>query len=198
MPIAARQPASAKSKISAKTPPAPGMVGRNVGQKVKVQPPNSSSYSNTSRKAAKHDKQQRGQCDVCDSHNFIKLKTFILAMLYCLASFHSFWVNTFEGFVAALSFSLDFDMKMCGNRAFLSILKVRQSVWKLFIRPIITSNNAVRRKSIATVRAVSKPSSENQSVRLLSAFSSFSHVQTADICRYQQGFLYLKKSLYYI
>ncbi|KAK2900930.1 hypothetical protein Q8A67_009045 [Cirrhinus molitorella] len=38
MPIAARQPASAKSMRSAKTPPAPGMVGRNVGQKVKVQP----------------------------------------------------------------------------------------------------------------------------------------------------------------
>ncbi|KAK7163126.1 hypothetical protein R3I93_007234 [Phoxinus phoxinus] len=39
MPIAAKQPASAKSKISAKTPPAaPGMVGRNVGQKVKVKP----------------------------------------------------------------------------------------------------------------------------------------------------------------
>lgn len=38
MPIATRQPASAKSKISAKTPPVPGMVGRNVGQKVKVQP----------------------------------------------------------------------------------------------------------------------------------------------------------------
>ncbi|XP_077085631.1 uncharacterized protein rbm33b isoform X2 [Siphateles boraxobius] len=38
MPIATRQPASAKSKISAKTPPAPGMVGRNVGQKVKVKP----------------------------------------------------------------------------------------------------------------------------------------------------------------
>lgn len=38
MPIAARPPASAKSKISAKTPPTPGMVGRNVGQKVKVKP----------------------------------------------------------------------------------------------------------------------------------------------------------------
>ncbi|XP_042630455.1 uncharacterized protein LOC109111682 isoform X2 [Cyprinus carpio] len=38
MPIAARQPKGAKSKISAKTPPAPGMLGRNVGQKVKVQP----------------------------------------------------------------------------------------------------------------------------------------------------------------
>lgn len=38
MPITARQPASAKSKISAKTAPAPGTVGRNVGQKVKVEP----------------------------------------------------------------------------------------------------------------------------------------------------------------
>lgn len=38
MPIPARQPASAKSKISAKTLPAPRMVGRNVGQRVKVKP----------------------------------------------------------------------------------------------------------------------------------------------------------------
>lgn len=38
MPIPARQPASAKSKISAKALPAPRMVGRNVGQKVKVKP----------------------------------------------------------------------------------------------------------------------------------------------------------------
>lgn len=38
MPIAARQPASAKSKISAKTPPATRMVGRNLGQRVKVKP----------------------------------------------------------------------------------------------------------------------------------------------------------------
>ncbi|XP_073782848.1 uncharacterized protein rbm33b isoform X21 [Danio rerio] len=38
MPITARQPACAKSTITAKTPPAPGTVGRNVGQKVKVEP----------------------------------------------------------------------------------------------------------------------------------------------------------------
>lgn len=38
MPIAARQPESAKSTISAKTPSAPGMMGKNVGQKVAEEP----------------------------------------------------------------------------------------------------------------------------------------------------------------
>lgn len=38
MPISAKQPTSAKSTISAKTPPAQGTVGRNAGQKVKEEP----------------------------------------------------------------------------------------------------------------------------------------------------------------
>ncbi|KAA0719267.1 hypothetical protein E1301_Tti006643 [Triplophysa tibetana] len=38
IPIATKQPASAKSTISAKTPPAQGTVGRNAGQKVKEEP----------------------------------------------------------------------------------------------------------------------------------------------------------------
>lgn len=38
IPIATKQPASAKSTISAKTPPARGTVERNAGQKVKEEP----------------------------------------------------------------------------------------------------------------------------------------------------------------
>ncbi|XP_055058006.2 uncharacterized protein rbm33b isoform X1 [Misgurnus anguillicaudatus] len=46
MPIAARQPASAKSTISAKTPSAPGMMGRHVGQKVEEEPQTPSAPQN--------------------------------------------------------------------------------------------------------------------------------------------------------
>lgn len=70
MPITARQPASAKSKISAKTAPAPGTVGRNVGQKVKVEP-------QTPRATQKHPAKPLNMTndkEVSDSHNFIRLK----------------------------------------------------------------------------------------------------------------------------